>query len=171
MAQEAQNQRFFCVFGSDYDWDLSETQDKITPDTSRNHKMPIAQLAQGELKCSPLSSTLHSFRTKHMSTRSRIGIQLKDGSIRSVYHHWDGYPEWLGVKLKTFYNTKELVTKLIRGGDMSSCWTQERWTKDGGYKKVSEYGPQYYSQRGVKVPSVKDKNFEEFLTRTDNTWG
>ena len=31
-----------------------------------------------------------------MATRSRIGIQLKDNSVLSVYHHWDGYPEWLG---------------------------------------------------------------------------
>lgn len=105
-----------------------------------------------------------------MSTRSRIGIQLKDGSIRSAYHHWDGYPEWLGVKLKTHYDTKELVTKLIRGGDMSSCWTQERWTKDGGHKNVSEYGAQYYSGRGEKTPSVKDKNLEDFLNRVDDSW-
>jgi hypothetical protein len=31
-----------------------------------------------------------------MATRSRIGIELKNGSVLSVYHHWDGYPEWLG---------------------------------------------------------------------------
>lgn len=105
-----------------------------------------------------------------MGTRSRIGVQLKDGSIRSAYHHWDGYPEWLGVKLKEHYNSKELAAKLIRGGDMSCCWTQERWTKTGGTKKV-EYGPQYYSGRGEKLPSVKDKTLEDFLSRTENSWG
>ena len=31
-----------------------------------------------------------------MATRSRIGIQLKDDSIVSVYHHWDGYPGLVG---------------------------------------------------------------------------
>jgi hypothetical protein len=35
-----------------------------------------------------------------MATRSRIGIQLKDKSVLSVYCHWDGYPEWNGKKLK-----------------------------------------------------------------------
>jgi len=35
-----------------------------------------------------------------MSTRSRIGILLPDDSILSVYHHFDGYPEWLGVTLE-----------------------------------------------------------------------
>ena len=41
-----------------------------------------------------------------MSTRSRIGIELEDGSIKSVYHHFDGYPEGLGVKLLTHYLLK-----------------------------------------------------------------
>ena len=54
-----------------------------------------------------------------MGTRSRIGIQLQDDSILSVYHHWDGYPSWLGRILKTHYNTKEKVAELIDGGDMS----------------------------------------------------
>jgi len=40
-----------------------------------------------------------------MSTRARIGILLKDLSVESVYHHWDGYPEWLGVTLQEHYNT------------------------------------------------------------------
>ena len=36
-----------------------------------------------------------------MSTRARIGLLLPDDlSVLSVYHHWDGYPEWLGVTLK-----------------------------------------------------------------------
>ena len=56
-----------------------------------------------------------------MATRSRIGIELKDGSILSVYHHWDGYPQWLGRILKTHYNSREQAAELIDGGDMSSA--------------------------------------------------
>ena len=48
-----------------------------------------------------------------MATRARIGLKLEDGSILSVYHHWDGYPEWLGVTLKERYNTKEKIAELI----------------------------------------------------------
>ena len=55
-----------------------------------------------------------------MATRSRIGIELSDGSILSAYHHWDGYPQWLGRILNTHYNTKDKVSELIDGGDMSS---------------------------------------------------
>ena len=61
-----------------------------------------------------------------MATRSRIGIQLKDDSVLSVYHHWDGYPEWLGKQLVEHFNTREKATELIDGGDMSVCWTKEQ---------------------------------------------
>ena len=95
-----------------------------------------------------------------MATRSRIGLELSDGSILSAYHHWDGYPEWLGVKLKEHYNTKEKVAELIDGGDMSCCWTEDRWD---GNKVVGEYAPQYYSQRGEDCPPRLDKNLIEYL--------
>jgi hypothetical protein len=94
-----------------------------------------------------------------MSTRSRIGIQLSDNSILSVYHHYDGYPEWLGRILKTHYNVRDKVEELIDGGDMTSCWTDNRWddSADGSY------GPQYYSQRGEDCPPRHDDNIYDYL--------
>ena len=112
-----------------------------------------------------------------MATRSCIGIQLPDESILSVYHHWDGYPEWLGRILKTHYNTKDKVAELIDGGDMSSCWTKDRWTgkQIAPYvieqKESEEYGPQYYSARGDKCPPTLCKDLNEFLTHTDDNYG
>ena len=94
-----------------------------------------------------------------MSTRSRIGIELKNGSILSVYHHWDGYPSWLGRILNTHYNTRSKVAELIDGGDMSSCWTKERWNDSAD----GSYGPQYYSQRGEDCPPRFDKDMDEFF--------
>ena len=78
----------------------------------------------------------------------------------SSYHHWDSYPEWLGRILKTHYNTKEQASELIDGGDMSSCWTDERWD-DSGVEGV--YGPQYYSQRGENCPPRLDADLCEYL--------
>ena len=95
-----------------------------------------------------------------MATRSRIGIELKNGSVLSVYHHWDGYPEWLGRILRTHYNSKELAAELIDGGDMSSCWTEDRWNSE---TKAQEYGPQYYSQRGEECPPRLDADLCEYL--------
>ena len=96
-----------------------------------------------------------------MATRSRIGIELKDGSILSAYHHWDGYPEWLGRILSTQYNTREQAAELIDGGDMSSCWADEIWGKK---LPQGEYAPEYYSARGENCPPRYDQTREEFLS-------
>ncbi len=106
-----------------------------------------------------------------MATRSRIGIQLSDDSILSVYHHWDGYPSWLGRILSTHYNSRSKVEELIDGGDMSTCWTKERWTGEElapyvkQIKEVEEYGPQHYSQRGENCPPRLDNNIIEYLDK------
>ena len=94
-----------------------------------------------------------------MATRSRIGIQLNDNSILSVYHHWDGYPTWLGRILKTHYNTKEKVSALIDGGDMSSCWTNCGWQNE----TRPETGPMYYSERGEDCPPRLDQSLSDFI--------
>ena len=105
-----------------------------------------------------------------MATRSRIGIELKDGSILSAYHHWDGYPQWLGRILNTHYNSRQQAEDLIDGGDMSCCWTKDRWTgkKVAEYVneniEAAEYGPQYYSQRGEDCPPRLDKDMDEFFS-------
>ena len=96
-----------------------------------------------------------------MATRSRIGLELADGSVLSVYHHWDGYPEWLGRILKIHYNIREKVAELIDGGDMSSCWTDTPFDHDG---KSSEYGPNYYSQRGEDCPPRHDASLMKYLS-------
>lgn len=103
-----------------------------------------------------------------MATRSRIGIELKNGSVLSVYHHWDGYPEWLGRILKTHYNDRAKAAELIDGGDMSSCWTDDRFSIDPttGHK-VEEYGPQYYSQRGENCPPRHDADLNEYLCNSE----
>ena len=95
-----------------------------------------------------------------MATRARIGLELSDGSILSAYHHWDGYPEWLGRILNTHYNSRSLAEELIDGGDMSCCWTEDRWNSE---TKAQEYGPQYYSQRGEDTPPRLDADLAEYL--------
>ena len=65
-----------------------------------------------------------------MATRSRIGLLMTDGSVLSSYHHWDGYPSWLGVTLEDKFNTKDSVSELIDGGDMSSCDSDTDWNND-----------------------------------------
>ena len=95
-----------------------------------------------------------------MATRSRIGIELSDGSILSAYHHYDGYPQWLGRILTTHYNTKDKVSELIDGGDMSSCWSNRTWE---GKLPEGQYAPEYYSQRGEDCPPRLDADLAEYL--------
>lgn len=85
-----------------------------------------------------------------MATRGRIGIELSDGSILSVYHHWDSYESWLGRILVEHYNSKELVSELIDGGDMSVAWNDNKQ-------------PEYYSLRGENCPPRLDKDLCEYL--------
>jgi hypothetical protein len=101
-----------------------------------------------------------------MATRGRIGIQLKDGSVLSVYSHWDNYPEWNGKKLKEHFNTREKAASLIDGGDISSLWTDKDW--DG---KEQGWGTLYYEGRGdVDVEPNLDNSFEAFINGVNDSW-
>jgi hypothetical protein len=55
-----------------------------------------------------------------MATRSTISVILANGSVKSVYCHWDGYPEWVGVRLKTFFCSQEKAEAIIALGSISS---------------------------------------------------
>jgi len=125
-----------------------------------------------------------------MGTRSRIGTRLSDGSILSAYHHFDGYPHWLGRQLRDHYNTTEKAQELIDGGDMSVCYTTETWGSKALYRTVVESdgntrqelvrnsdgkilydiqkevpSPMYYSERGeTGVEPRLDSDLFEFLS-------
>ena len=96
-----------------------------------------------------------------MATRGRIGLELSNGSILSVYHHWDSYPAWLGKTLQREYNTKEKVTELIDGGDMSTCWSDSIWVEQ---LPEGEYAPETYAARGENCPPRLDKDKKTYLT-------
>ena len=94
-----------------------------------------------------------------MGTRSRIGIQLADDSILSIYCHYDGYPEFNGVKLQEHFNSRDAATELIDGGDMSSLWTNAGWNNE----ILPEVGPLYYSSRGHDTPPRLDATLGKYL--------
>ena len=55
-----------------------------------------------------------------MATRSLIGIKLKDNIVKTIYCHWDGYPEHNGKLLIENYSTPATITELMELGDLSS---------------------------------------------------
>ena len=93
-----------------------------------------------------------------MATRSRIGLLLQTGHVLSVYHHWDGYPEWLGVTLQRKFDTYELIAELIDGGDVSCIDS----TTDWDLKKVENH-VQYYNDRGEDTEPRLDLSVEDYL--------
>ena len=95
-----------------------------------------------------------------MATRARIGLKLDDGSIISAYHHWDGYPEWLGVTLKEHYNTKEDIAKLIDGGNMSSCYSDNQYDEEKQEFVKNDPKPEYYG--GDDERPRLSRNFTQF---------
>lgn len=54
-----------------------------------------------------------------MGTRSRIGILEPDGTVTSIYCHWDGYVAHHGPILQGHYTTEEKVRALMTLGDIS----------------------------------------------------
>ena len=98
-----------------------------------------------------------------MATRSRIGLQLADGAILSVYHHWDGYPQWLGVMLQTNYNTREKIAELIDGGDISCLESDTDWDRNEVPNHVL-----YYNARGENTEPRLDLNFDDYVENPAN---
>ena len=65
-----------------------------------------------------------------MSTPSFIGVLCKEGIVKFVYCHSDGYPSYLGKMLLEHYNTPELATALVDLGSLSMV--RERLAPDEG---------------------------------------
>ena len=93
-----------------------------------------------------------------MATRSRIGLLIGDESVVSVYHHWDGYPNWLGTHLRQNYTTKEKIQELLDGGDISCIESDTNWKREEVEPHV-----QYYNDRGEKTEPRLDLTEQDFF--------
>jgi len=115
-----------------------------------------------------------------MGTRSRIGIELPDHTVVSVYCHWDGYVEHNGKILVQHYQNREDVKALIDGGSMSTLRTRGTWDNSPSlrdengeyisdaagylmYENDREPQPLYHSERGEDI-EVCHTSFDEFVS-------
>jgi hypothetical protein len=89
-----------------------------------------------------------------MSTRSRIGISQEDGSVKSIYCHYDGYPEGVGQTLIENYTSPVEVMNLIDKGDLVSLQSQEHFA-DRGESDVD----------AIVTPE------NEYVSHTGDCWG
>ena len=86
-----------------------------------------------------------------MATRSRIGIENENGTVATIYCHWDGSPSSNGKILKENYRDEESVRKLLSLGDLSEL------------RETPETCVAYHRDRGepLKYPRI-DQNLDLF---------
>ena len=123
-----------------------------------------------------------------MSTRARIGIENKDGTITSIYCHHDGYlAGGVGETLVVNYKDENKVGRLMELGDISSLGTEpvdnpKAWESTSEFaldpelwhKKWVEYHPDdmcdTYKSRGEDCPANIAKNLDEYIEIAENSW-
>lgn len=101
-----------------------------------------------------------------MATRSRIAIENEDGSVTSVYCHFDGYPSGVGQTLNDHYQDRTKVQSLIDLGDLS--YVGERVAPDKGQTHSFGAGAEgvtmaYHRDRGEKFSQQKHRDKEAFF--------
>ena len=117
-----------------------------------------------------------------MSTRCRIGLEMPNGKVKSVYCHFDGYPEGVGETLKKHYQNPEDVEKVLELGDLSSLGefyneglAKKKWAMYEGETLTDEEKERLkvatipYKDRGEKnVEARVDDNVYEFMRKIGN---
>lgn len=128
-----------------------------------------------------------------MSTRSRIGMVQPDGSVKSIYCHWDGYPQNNGSILIKHYTDIEKVKSLIELGSISSLGKNinpdpiggitAKYNSTDGIENVPANGvhtfdnPQvdvtvaYHRDRGEDLEIRVDTSESEFIKSDLDEWG
>jgi hypothetical protein len=103
-----------------------------------------------------------------MSTNSTISLLEPDGSVKSIYCHWDGYPSHNGKMLYEHYNSEALARKLIALGNISSlyesCDLVEGHTFDN---PIEGYTVAYHRDRGEDLdiwtaPALNELEWESY---------
>ena len=115
-----------------------------------------------------------------MATRSNIAYKTAEGKIRSVYCHWDGYPEHNGEILRRYYTTQEKVEALIALGSISSLGFEigEKQDFDDRSTQKDSWTLAYHRDRGEElvineyddIPSWIDDMEEYAYLWNGNEW-
>jgi len=88
-----------------------------------------------------------------MSTRSTVGIEKEDGTVKTIYVHFDGYIEnGVGAELYYGYTTMERARDLVRQGNSSTL--QEPYTDRG--ESYSDNKPEKYASRNEAKQDMQE---------------
>lgn len=109
-----------------------------------------------------------------MGTRSRIGIEDGEtGKVRSIYCHWDGYPDGVGQTLLDHYKDRGKVEELIALGDISVLGEEigEKHDFNNGTAPYPTWTLAYGRDRGEKAIEAKeDASADDMYRRVCEGW-
>lgn len=86
-----------------------------------------------------------------MSTSARIAKREDDGTVRSVYCHYDGYPSYAGKLLRHYYTDPEIVDIVMNFGNFDAL---EQHVSDIDF---------YITEGLVDELAMRHANTEDFL--------
>jgi len=107
-----------------------------------------------------------------MATRSNIAYKTPEGKIRSIYCHWDGYPEHNGEMLRRYYTDFDKVVALVGNGQLSQLAKNVNPTGEHSFDNAQDDVCVFYGRdRGetgvgyVEYDNVADwvENGEEYM--------
>lgn len=96
-----------------------------------------------------------------MGTRSAVGVRNENGQYKGRYIHWDGYPSWVGLKLRELIDrdgVQQVVKTIVldnygwsnlnprEEGPLSTGYS------DGRFKVVPYYGIAYTTEQNQSTP-------------------
>lgn len=94
-------------------------------------------------------------------------MEMPNGTVRSIYCHWDGYPKGVGSTLVEHYNDREKVESLIGLGDISSLGEQPAPVRTETHSfETPEDGitVAYHRDRGETLrPARTDSSLSDFM--------
>ena len=103
-----------------------------------------------------------------MATRSNIAYKTAAGKIRSVYCHWDGYPEHNGEMLRRHYTDQAKVEALVGLGSISSLGEEigQKHPFDKNYEQpelalTDNWTLAYHRDRGEDWAYTSPQTFED----------
>lgn len=97
-----------------------------------------------------------------MSTHANIGLLNKDGSIKSIFVWYDGYPGFTGHILKNHYNSEDKIEKLLNLGGIAQLGnTPEKIDFIDSDRGTTDFCIKL--QHDADFPTVTYQDEEEFM--------
>lgn len=111
-----------------------------------------------------------------MSTRCLIGKVEKNGKIRAIYCHHDGYLDGVGQTLVDYYNDESTIDELLDLGDLSVLGETpdtipEYWTSDDTEVQAKMSSGEFcvsYRDRGESNIDAKEYDSERDYYKAAN---